>query len=119
MDALIVVVLIAVAYIFNLMRKLSSTETDESELPRGVMGEPFPVLEPERVTKHKPKKTKKAKDTHRQVQQPEPAASITTVNEFGAEEAMSADKKESFVIKNKSEAKRAIIYYEIFNRKYN
>lgn len=116
MDALIVVVLIAVAYIFNLMRKLSSTETEESELPRGAMGEPFPVLEPERVTRHKPKKTQRAKEPNRQVQKPEP---VTLVNEPATEETMPADKKESFAIKNKSEAKRAIIYYEIFNRKYN
>ncbi len=125
MDIIIGIVIVAVVYIFSNLRKLSSTDAEESTLPRGVMGEPFPTvepweMEPQPFTEQHPV-TPKSKGKSRKKKPAQPPFSVPPVKTAvpPADEDVSASKKESFAIKTKSDAKRAIIYSEIFNRKYN
>lgn len=119
------IVIVAVVYIFSLMRKLSSTETDEEALPRGVMGEAFPTvetykMEPQPFTTQRDGRSKSKGQSRKKksVQATIIAPPVDTAAQ-PVEEDTAASKKESFAIKSKSDAKRAIIYSEIFNRKYN
>ena len=125
MDIIIGIVIVAVVYIFSLMRKLSSTDAEESTLPRGVMGEPFPTVEPYKMepqpfTEQHPvtPKSKGKSRKKKSVQATIIAPPVDTAPQ-PVEEDTAASKKEGFAIKSKSDAKRAIIYSEIFNRKYN
>ncbi|MBQ8365183.1 MAG: hypothetical protein IJX41_04800 [Bacteroidaceae bacterium] len=125
MDIIIGIVIVAVVYIFSNIRKLSSTDAEESTLPRGVMGEPFPTvepweMEPQPFTEQHPvtPKSKGKSRKKKSVQATIIAPPVDTAAQ-PANEDVSASKKESFAIKTKSDAKRAIIYSEIFNRKYN
>lgn len=125
MDILIGIVIVAVVYIFSLMRKLSSTETDEEALPRGVMGEAFPTvetykMEPQPFTTQRNSRSKSKGQLRKKksVQATIIPPPVDTAAQL-VEEDTAASKKESFAIKSKSDAKRAIIYSEIFNRKYN
>lgn len=125
MDIIIGIVIVAVVYIFSNIRKLSSTDAEESTLPRGVMGEPFPTvepweMEPQPFTEQHPvtPKSKGKSRKKKSVQATIIAPPVDTAAQ-PVEEDTAASKKESFAIKSKSDAKRAIIYSEIFNRKYN
>lgn len=125
MDIIIGIVIVAVVYIFSNIRKLSSTDAEESTLPRGVMGEPFPTvepweMEPQPFTEQHPvtPKSKGKSRKKKSVQATIIAPPVDTAAQ-PVEEDTAASKKESFAIKTKSDAKRAIIYSEIFNRKYN
>lgn len=119
MEQLIVVAIIAVVYIIRLMSKLSSTEVVEKETSRGALDEVFPVLEvkAEEFVEH-PHKQKKSQKRVRNTASVEKKASVPDISPM-LKEPVVAEKKERFTIKSKSEAKKAIIYSEIFGRKYN
>lgn len=123
MEALFMVLLAGVVYVVSAMRKLSSTETEGGRLPRGVMGEAFPAIEPVEdepivVEQPRPRKRKNRAPAPRPVQTASAASSAAVTPSPAAKEAP-APQKERFAIKTKSDAKKAIIYSEIFNRKYN
>lgn len=113
-----------VVYVISALRHMPTSETGESKLPRGIMGEAFPTIElveedePIVVEQPRPRKRKNRAPAPRPVQTASAASSAAVTPSPAAKEAP-APQKERFAIKTKSDAKRAIIYSEIFNRKYN
>ena len=114
--------LVGVAYVVSAIRHMTPSETGGNKLPRGVMGEAFPTIEPVEepfvVEQPRPRKRKNSAPAPRPVQKASVAPSAAVTPSPDPKEAPAAQ-KERFAIKTKSEAKRAIIYSEIFNRKYN
>lgn len=124
MEFLLTLLLVGVACVVSAIRHMTPSETGGNKLPRGVMGEAFPTIEPVEeeepfiVEQPRPRKRKNSAPAPRPVQKASVAPSAAVVEPLTANEAPAA-KKERFAIKTKSDAKRAIIYSEIFNRKYN
>lgn len=116
--------LVGVVYVVSAIRHMTPSETGGNKLPRGVMGEAFPTIEPVEeeepfvVEQPRPRKRKNSAPAPRPVQKASVAPSATVAQSPAPKEAPAAQ-KERFAIKTKSDAKRAIIYSEIFNRKYN
>lgn len=114
--------LVGVAYVVSAIRHMTPSETGGNKLPRGVMGEAFPAIEPVEepfvVEQPRPRKRKNSAPALRPVQKASVAPSAAVAPSPAPKEAPAAP-KERFAIKTKSDAKRAIIYSEIFNRKYN
>lgn len=116
--------LVGVAYVVSAIRHMTPSETGGNKLPRGVMGEAFPTIEPVEeeesfvVERPRPRKRKNSAPAPRPVQKASVAPSAAVTPSPAPKEAPAAQ-KERFAIKTKSDAKRAIIYSEIFNRKYN
>lgn len=117
MEELIAVAVVAVVYIIRLMSKLSSTEATEDKQPRGALGEVFPMLEA--LAQEPVEHPQKQKSTKKQVRTTAPVVEKASMSRPSVTEPVAVDKKERFTIKGKSDAKKAIIYSEIFNRKYN
>lgn len=118
MEFIFAMLIVAAIYIIPLMRKLSSTEVEDSDLPRSIMGDAFPAIEvvderEQPAPRPKQKTTKKAHASYK------PAAPIAAAADEPVVQEPAPEKKNHFAIKSKSDAKRAIIYSEIFNRKYN
>lgn len=88
-------------------------ETTNSQ-PRNIFSEIFPQME---VLKSapQPEKRKEALQTKRKKEEPKITMSHPKQQ---TESAKKEDARERISIKTKSEAKRAFIYSEIFNRKY-
>ena len=122
MEIVIAIVVMAVIYIVKVMFGLEKTNSADGEpLPRKAMSEPFPaveLLEPE--TKPAPQPAKKRVS-------PSPSIAPAQVRsqksepkpEYKTAEPVAEPEKANGVFKDKSEIKKAIIYSEIFNRKYN
>ena len=122
MEIIITLVIMAVIYIIKVMLGLEKGEpADRQQPPRRAMGEAFPVveiLEPE--VKPIPKPAKKRV-------QPSPSTPPAQVRnqkgepkpEYKTAQPVAEPEKANGVFKDKSEIKKAIIYSEIFNRKYN
>lgn len=108
----------AVIYIIKVMSRLSSIAVADKALPRrGVMGEVFPtveILEPEPVVpvQQKKKKPSAAKP------KAQPKTTARTAEKAPETAAAAPARENDYAIKNKSDAKRAIIYSEIFGKKY-
>lgn len=124
MELLLTLLLVGVAYVVSAIRHMTPSETGGNKLPRGVMGEAFPAIEPVEeeepfvVEQPRPRKRKNSAPAPRPVQKASVAPSAAVEPSPAPKEAPAAQ-KERFAIKTKSDAKRAIIYSEIFNRKYN
>lgn len=124
MELLLTLLLVGVAYVVFVIRHMTPSETGGNKLPRGVMGEAFPTIEPVEeeesfvVEQPRPRKRKNSAPAPRPVQKASVAPSAAVTQSPAPKEAPAAQ-KERFAIKTKSDAKRAIIYSEIFNRKYN
>lgn len=124
MELLLTLLLVGVAYVVSAIRHMTPSETGGNKLPRGVMGEAFPTIEPVEekepfvVERPRPRKRKNSAPAPRPVQKASVAPSAAVTQSPAPKEAPAAQ-KERFAIKTKSDAKRAIIYSEIFNRKYN
>lgn len=124
MEILLTLLLVGVAYVVSAIRHMTPSETGGNKLPRGVMGEAFPTIEPVEeeepfvVEQPRPQERKKTAPASRSVRKTSAAPSAAVAPSPAPKEAPAAQ-KERFAIKTKSDAKRAIIYSEIFNRKYN
>lgn len=124
MELLLTLLLVGVACVVSAIRHMTPSETGGNKLPRGVMGEAFPTIEPVEeeepfvVEQPRPRKRKNSAPAPRPVQKASAAPSAAVAPSPAPKEAPAAQ-KERFAIKTKSDAKRAIIYSEIFNRKYN
>lgn len=128
MKLFFMVLIAAVVYVVSVMRKLSSTETSDNKLPRGIMGDDFPTIEPMEedepfvMEQPQPKNNKKAVQelfTNMSASAAKKATATTSATVAEPFDDAPIAKKEHFAIKTKSDAKKAIIYSEIFNRKYN
>lgn len=135
MDIIIIIVIIAVIYIYSIVKKLSSIGDNAGNMPRGVMDEVFPPIEPmneDNDAREDEPAMQPANAVQKETfskEQPSKAASIASiiaaVNDAKKEplsvnkNPVEQTKKDGFAIKDKSDAKRAIIYSEIFNKKYN
>ncbi len=117
MEVLVLLAIAAVVWVASLMMKLSSTDVDAGEnIPQGSFGEAFPeveilspVQEPVKRQATDVKKNQKVKkpETHRTIAQPV------------AEPIVEHKKEKSiYAVKDKSDAKKAVIYAEIFGKKY-
>ena len=113
MELLLTLLLVGVAYVVSAIRHMTPSETGGNKLPRGVMGEAFPTIEP--VEEKEPFVVEQPRPRKRKNSAPAPRP----VQKASAPKEAPAAQKERFAIKTKSDAKRAIIYSEIFNRKYN
>ena len=117
------IIFLLAAVVVVIVKTVNSTKTGKSE-GKGVAGEVFPSVEPlepvaePSASAKKPRKgVEQQKPAHRSAS-PSPAVQGEV---SGANEPAPAGnaKKGRFAIKDKSDAKRAVIYSEIFNRKYN
>ena len=120
MNIIIYIALAAIVFVVHLMRKLSADDTMPQEQgPHQAMPEAFPTIEilprpaEEPVPKPAARVQKPRPETHKPVAQ--------GLQETAAPAPKQQTEKPSgrYAIKSKSDAKRAIIYHEIFNRKYN
>lgn len=123
MELLLTLLLVGVAYVVSAIRHMTPSETGGNKLPRGVMGEAFPTIEPVEEKEplswsgRAPERGKTVCRLHAPCKAS--VAPSAAVAPSPAPKEAPAAQKERFAIKTKSDAKRAIIYSEIFNRKYN
>lgn len=120
MNIIIYIVLAAIVFVVHLMRKLSADDTmPQEQAPRQAMPEAFPTIEilprptEEPVQKPAARVHKSRPETHKPVAQGLQEAAAP------APKQQTEKQRGRYAIKSKSDAKRAIIYHEIFNRKYN
>lgn len=108
------VVILVVAAAAMLIKFVASLNESKGQ---NTGGEVFPQMEPlvPVVEEVKSRKDKKAAEPVN----PAPKQSHTPLRGSDMHEHAEPVKKNRFAIKGKSEAKRAIIYAEIFNRKFN
>lgn len=125
----IFVTILIAAVVFTLKTVLNIDEPDTTtkgnRVPRRIVGEPFPAVEPlgeEPVAVEQSAKVEQLLTALQGAKrQPAPkrvskAQRVTATLETPVEE----EKKENpYALKDKSDIKKAIIYSEIFNRKYN
>ncbi len=120
MELLLLVVVGAVVFIAKTMGKLSSTSVEEEAgRTRGVMGEVFPTVEVLEPTPA-PQRTKKKKEiVQKRHLKPEAKPSVAAKEPAPVVKAATEESVEKgYAIKDKSEIKKAIVYAEIFGKKY-
>lgn len=102
----------AVGFVYYNLSRLSGSSTN---VPKRAMGEVFPEIDPQfTVRAEEGKEDKELKDRKRHsLHEP-----VKAVEEGPRVQHTPEKKRERFSIKTKSDAKRAIIAAEIFNKKY-
>lgn len=116
MEIIITLVILAVVYIIKVMLGFEKREpAGKQQPPRKAMGEVFPVVEILEPTV-KPRPAKKRVQPAEKVRKPAVSTAASAPNATGQAPELC---KKSGIFKEKSEIKKAIIYSEIFNRKYN
>lgn len=118
MDILIWIFIAGVVFVISTMRKLYSTAPPpDDELSGEIVDEAFPVFEalaPQTTTRKKKKRKVIAEPSNTVALR----SAVVDEKTDKPQREQKTDAQERVAIKTKSEAKRAIIYAEIFNRKY-
>lgn len=122
MEFVIFALLAAVVFVVKIMSGFSSSEArDDASLPRGVMGEAFPAVEPLEPVKPavSPRVQARGKTTidERNKKHNSAPSSLKVATKQPAPVSCESEKS-GYAIKNKNDVKKAIVYAEVFNKKY-
>lgn len=125
MEIFIAILVAAVVFVVKMILKMDEpdTSTKANRIPRKAVGEPFPSIEPleEFPMVVEPAAEQFLSNLQAKKKQPAPkrASKAQRMTAAVATPVEEVKKENPYALKDKSDIKKAIIYSEIFNKKYN